>query len=89
MRLIDADALEREGWTINRTRQVDAHTNACETKKPTDFPVVDAVEVVRCKDCKYWERDVIFQDGWCRGTRRGDPNWFCADGERREDAEIC
>ena len=49
-----------------------------------DAPTIDAVEVVRCKDCKHWGYDVIFQDGWCRGLHRGDPNWFCADGERRE-----
>lgn len=52
-------------------------------------PTVDAVPMVRCKDCQYWERDVIFQDGWCRGKRQGDPKWFCADGERRtDDAEV-
>ena len=43
--------------------------------------------VVRCKDCKYWEYDVIFSDGWCRGKHQGNPSWFCADGERREDAD--
>lgn len=42
-------------------------------------------EIVRCKECKHWERDVIFQDGWCRGRHQPSPNWFCADGERREE----
>ena len=46
------------------------------------------VRVVRCKDCEHWERDVIFKDGWCRGKRQGNPNFYCADGERREDGEI-
>ena len=42
-------------------------------------------EIIRCKDCKYWERDVIFfQDGWCRGKHR-NPDWYCADAERRAD----
>lgn len=48
-------------------------------------PTIDAVPVVRCKDCKHWERDVIFNDGWCRGKRHGNPEWFCADGERSEE----
>lgn len=48
----------------------------------------DIVEVVRCKDCKHLERDVIFQDGWCRGRQQGNPNWFCADGERKEDGPV-
>lgn len=48
------------------------------------IPTVDAVEVVRCKDCIYWEQDVIFEDGWCRGKHQGNPYWFCADGKRKE-----
>lgn len=47
------------------------------------------VEVVRRKDCINWERDVIFKDGFCRWKQQGDPNWFCADGERREDEALC
>lgn len=42
-------------------------------------------EIIRCKDCKYWEYDVIFADGWCRGKHQGNPEWFCADAERRTD----
>lgn len=49
------------------------------------MPSADAVEVVRCRECKYWEYDAIFYDGWCRGKHQGNPDWFCADGERRED----
>lgn len=43
----------------------------------------DVVEVVRCKDCRWHE--VYCQNivgGWC------NENWFCADGERRTNAEI-
>ena len=50
--------------------------------------IVATMPGVRCKDCKYWERDVIFQDGWCRGKHQGNPEWYCADGERREDDEL-
>lgn len=52
--------------------------------EPYNVPIT-IQELVRCKDCKHWERDVIFSDGWCRGKHQGDPDWFCADGERRED----
>ena len=48
------------------------------------MPTADVVEVVRCKDCKWWEYDTIFEDGWCRGKRQGNPKWFCADGERKD-----
>lgn len=47
-------------------------------------PSVDAVPVVRCKDCIFGEIDgakyFCRNDGmWCDG------DWYCADGERRED----
>ena len=49
-----------------------------------EAPTVDAVPVVRCKDCKKWEYDENFS-GWCTEWRRrtlGDH--FCSYGERRE-----
>ena len=52
MRLIDADALIEEALTEGAYGYVDA-------KQIADAPTVDAVEVVRCKDCKYhhWEQE--------------------------------
>lgn len=50
-------------------------------------PTVDAVPVVRCKDCK-WFRDSNGIDGFCycdRIYRRCGTHWFCADGERKTD----
>lgn len=48
------------------------------------------VEVVRRKDCRWWERD--YQPRYhpderpCNRVGMGTPpEWFCADGERRED----
>ena len=44
-------------------------------------------EIVRCKDCKWWKREVgeIGDDFFCafgqNKSRRED--FFCADGERR------
>lgn len=75
----------------------------------TNAPTLDAVPIVRCKDCTKWDKstmrhyeDVIFGSGdtaecrmfcdmdtWGEFTddmRRTDGNWFCADGERKEDA---
>ena len=52
MRLIDADALIEEALTEGAYGYVDA-------KQIADAPTVDAVPVVRCKDCKYhhWEQE--------------------------------
>ena len=41
-------------------------------------------ELVRCKDCKHWEKST----GHCpyNSIFTAD-DWFCADGERRDDDE--
>ena len=59
-------------------------------KEIDNAPAVNAVPVVRCKDCKYWNtsRKSRYFDGWCFcGTQSFNtpPHWFCADGERREE----
>ena len=41
-------------------------------------PTVDAVEVVRCKDCKH-----RYSDSWCEYVD-DDDNFYCARGERKE-----
>ena len=76
-RLIDANrALE-----IVRNQGI-AHPNAYHlTNYATlilrEAPTVDAVKVVRCKDCKY------FNTPLCQNENKHD-NWFCADGERKD-----
>ena len=44
-------------------------------------PAIDAVSVVRCKDCEYYDADCGFCDYWETGRRN---DYFCATGERRE-----
>ena len=44
-------------------------------------PTVDAVEVVRCKDCKH-----RYSDSWCEYVD-DDDNFYCARGERKEGAD--
>ena len=45
--------------------------------------------LVRCKDCKFWnEWDMCPNRGDCsHNTYYADhnANWFCADGERKDD----
>ena len=48
-------------------------------------PAIDAVPVVRCKDCK-WQGDDEHCPV-CNSCGRGSlpsGDWFCADGERKE-----
>lgn len=55
--------------------------------KPTKQPTVDAVPVVRCRDCKhcYAEGFVYVRNVCVKHYDFGnvDDDWFCADGERR------
>jgi hypothetical protein len=66
----------------------DAPCRACDIGDTIDYfldedisPTIDAVSVVRCKDCKHFDglnckvNDI---------TNIMDTNWFCADGERQE-----
>lgn len=53
-------------------------------KAVAEIPVIDAVEVVRCKDCKhYGATDCQIQESFY-GIKDFD---FCSYGERREDGE--
>lgn len=55
----------------------------------------DVQEVVRCKDCVWYLRSMIKQDGtiderykpdWCDLYRRvREETYFCADGERKDN----
>ena len=55
-------------------------------KDLADEPSVGAVEVVRCKDCKYWQARYNGMAGLCP-KRKGIAmaNDFCSYGERREE----
>ena len=49
-----------------------------------DVERVDAVEVVRCRDCKWYQPDV---DKWCGyfECMGFEPDDFCSQGERKDD----
>lgn len=53
------------------------------------LPTVDAVPVVRCKECKWWKKYRTDNDwGLCEKHDIDHPcncDWFCADGERRTE----
>lgn len=55
---MDADKLEKDGWNIQRIRQASLTEMIYETKKPTDFPAADVVEVRhgRWKDIPFTAR---------------------------------
>ena len=93
-RLIDADAIlarldsSSESWAKNIQAIRNWWPHAVGIKDNIvgvikNMPTVDAVEVVRCKDCKFYQTD-----HWCTRVALGImyENDFCSYGERRADA---
>ena len=90
MRLIDADALKTKAIRCETFKLYDAPVflKAVGTKEIDKAPTIDAVPVVRCKDCK-WLYDEM--DDYCcrshRGLVRICENSFCSYGERKDGAD--
>ena len=55
------------------------------TRVLSDIPSADVVEVVRCKDCKWWDSDC----GWCDlwGNTHEYKDGYCSYGERKTNDE--
>lgn len=79
MRLIDADEIKLEKGFFENINNVPKFFEWL-GKQPT----IDAVPVVRCRDCKSWHPANNTDYGYCRNNnflRSG--NWYCADGKER------
>lgn len=91
MRLIDADALmdvirQHEYRLATKQGSIDYGMFTLGIQQAVDEqPTIDAVPVVRCKDCK-WLYDEM--DDYCcrshRGLVRICENSFCSYGERKD-----
>lgn len=99
MRLIDADELTNE--VIHDMAIAALHSNVKYFSIVNDIvvafsetiahaPTIDAVGAVRCKDCKYLERNYcdeygdlepLFCKNWVAGV---DEDGYCYEAERRE-----
>lgn len=95
-RLIDANAFKeflegvRQDYIEENTFSSDFAANVIETVQDNYLdlvPTVDAVEVVRCKDCKH-RADVLDCGNYlCNRKMIGmvRPNDFCSFGERKDN----
>ena len=94
MRLIDAD------WTgsienLDDYGELAAALGDVQTVRDilNDAPTVDAVPVVRCRECKHKKEAVdycgpgLFCSIWGREWARVQPDDFCSYGERKEGDE--
>lgn len=84
MRLIDADNF-LDLFYVASAGQDKAFVVAVEMVVE-DTPTIDAVEVVRCKDCRHTVHSMIYPEVLiCTLTKmcgETDPDFFCANGER-------
>lgn len=99
-RLIDADALMEQVKAIHRAvdtsginRDYDTgfHSATSQIQGLIEYmPTIDAVEVVRCRDCKYIRPmiDAVTgeEDGYYCALNLGEVGFddFCSNGERKE-----
>lgn len=76
-RLIDAEPILKRWNTesLGRKEMYDMVKNA---------PMVDAVPVVRCKDCRWWDKE----RKQCGITPSSSPYGHCHDGETLEHSMI-
>ena len=99
MRLIDADQMAVDEYEAYMSAQVQitddlkwlvnfaAHSKI--QRLIADTPTVDAVLVVRCKDCIYTRKlygRLVCKYGTCSGCILRE-DFFCANDERKEGAE--
>lgn len=98
-RLIDANALmerlERKKCEPAKVRYTEGYNDALMRFRSMvhGAPTVDAVPVVRCKDCKWAEVDAWWT--YCKLRHKEDTtnsiiytcthDFYCADGERRTE----
>jgi hypothetical protein len=93
MRLIDADALknaliECTPYAIDPVyRNTNSNIDMFTAMEILDeLPTIDAMPVVRCKDCKHYNTIGCSKGfGWCENADRGVcDDFYCADGRRLE-----
>lgn len=84
-RLIDAEKLRAEylGMPNCYNGFSDSYDKAMIVDMVDEQPTIDAVQIVRCKDCR-WRTGLEMDTAWhpCDEVAVNDM-WFCAYGERR------
>ena len=82
--------IERETaleFVLNNTPHINGETTMkCVERAIKAIPAADVVEVVRCKDCKWWTKQTDSMQGRCAlSVHYPTGYWYCYNGERSED----
>jgi hypothetical protein len=98
VRLIDANALTEYFERLARSMENARSFNAADAvrgaaEKVASAPTIDAVPVVRCRECKHWsgrkdKPGEVTAIGYCDHPNHHimplNANWFCADGAKMD-----
>lgn len=90
MRLIDADALSKRLQKLWDIHDDTDFANKDVWQELENAPSIDAVPVVRCKDCKYahmtYDGDCKYCDVWFPDEAEYlDGDYYCASAEMKEE----
>ena len=87
-RLIDANAFLKDILTAGIGKTIIEYSESDIGYMIRKRPTVDAVPVVRCRDCKHWHKETLFCDYTTYGEAQERVNWyaddFCSYGERKD-----
>lgn len=86
-RLIDADKINYHEHTECMGHGDFETIRTITDKEIAEIPTVDAVEVVRCRECKYHEDTSVTEyEHCCLLSKTVRHNDFCSYGDRKEGA---
>lgn len=94
VRLIDANALKKEMVEVEIVTQPYSHfisERVVFGYDIDDAPTIDAVEVVRCRECKYLIAPKLCSNPMACGWDALEPNDddFCSRGEKKDGGAEC
>lgn len=83
-RLVDVNPLMKDGWHLVKTGKSNVFIASMSL---ADVQTVDAVHVVRCRECLYYEKGKSYEP-YCNHPTHGIPysndDDFCSYGERKD-----
>ena len=74
-------------WYVKPDGEIFSAIKVASRSKIEQLPAVDAVPVVRCRDCRYWRQEVTPTEHWICTQHSSDgrrmhttPDFYCKDG---------
>lgn len=84
MRLIDADVFEKNLENEWRLQEISNNDLTQVREWLAQEQTIDAVPVIRCKDCKHWSKPHGWNGWCCEHDIPAEADDFCSRAERAE-----